>query len=659
MVKEKTLISMMEETRRIDPPEELSKRARIKSVEQYQQMYKESIRNPEKFWEEWAHELHWFKTWDKAAESDFKRAHVRWFVGGKLNASDNCLDRHLLTDRRTKTALIWVGESGETKTYTYEDLHREVCQFSRVLKRLGVRKGDRVAIYLPMIPELPIAMLACARLGAIHSVVFSGFSPDSLCERITDCGAEILITSNVAFNMGKALPLKRQADLALRKCPGVKQVVVVKRLEEPTEMIEGRDLTWDELMTRESEAQESPPEVMDAEDPLFILYTSGSTGKPKGVLHTTAGYLLHCKKSFDWVFDYREEEIFWCTEDLSWIIGHSYGLYGPLAAGATTLLYEGRLNHPKPDRPWEIIDKHRVNIFYTTPAVLRSCMKEKDEWVTRHDLSSLRILGSVGEPINPQTWMWYHTTVGRERCPIVDTWWQTETGAILIAPFPGATPLKPGSATFPFFGVEPAILREDGTECEVNEGGYLVIKRSWPGMMRTVYGHPGRFQEIYLSQFPGMYFTGDGARRDEDGYYWFLGRVDDVIHASGVRLGTAEIESALVSHEAVAEAAVVPFPHPLKGQGIYAFVTLRSGFEKSEETERALKAHVEKKIGPIATPDKIQWVDVLSKTLSGKIARRILRKVAAGDVEDLGDTSALADLSVIKDLIRGRQETFF
>ncbi len=522
---------MMEETRKIDPPEELSNRATIRSVEQYQQMYEESLKNPEEFWGGWAHELHWFKTWDRVTESDFERAHVRWFVGGKLNASDNCLDRHLLTERRTKAALIWVGESGETKTYTYEDLHREVCWFSRGLKHLGVRKGDRVAIYLPMIPELPIAMLACARLGAIHSVVFSGFSPDSLCERISDCGAEILITSNVAFNMGKALPLKRQADVALRKCPGVKHVVVVKRLEEPTEMTEGRDLTWDELMTRESGEEQVAPEVMDAEDPLFILYTSGSTGKPKGVLHTTAGYLLHCKKSFEWVFDYREEEIFWCTEDLSWIIGHSYGLYGPLAAGATTLLYEGRLNHPKPDRPWEIIDKHRVNIFYTTPAVLRSCMKEKDEWVTRHDLSSLRILGSVGEPINPQIWMWYHTTVGRERCPIVDTWWQTETGAILIAPFPGATPLKPGSATFPFFGVEPAILREDGTECEVNEGGYLVINRSWPGMMRTVYGHPGRFREIYLSQFPGTYFTGDGARRDEAGYYWFLGRVDDVIHA--------------------------------------------------------------------------------------------------------------------------------
>jgi acetyl-CoA synthetase len=659
MTRGKTLISMMEETRKIDPPEELSNRATIRSVEQYQQMYEESLKNPEEFWGGWAHELHWFKTWDRVTESDFERAHVRWFVGGKLNASDNCLDRHLLTERRTKAALIWVGESGETKTYTYEDLHREVCRFSRGLKHLGVRKGDRVAIYLPMIPELPIAMLACARLGAIHSVVFSGFSPDSLCERISDCGAEILITSNIGFNMGKALPLKRQADVALRKCPGVKHVVVVKRLEEPTEMTEGRDLTWDELMTRESGEEQVAPEVMDAEDPLFILYTSGSTGKPKGVLHTTAGYLLHCKKSFEWVFDYRDQEIFWCTEDLSWIIGHSYGLYGPLTAGATLLLYEGRLNHPKPDRPWEIIDKHRVNIFYTTPAVLRSCMKERDEWVTRHDVSSLRILGSVGEPIHPHIWMWYYTIVGKERCPIVDTWWQTETGAILIAPFPGATPLKPGSATLPFFGVEPAILREDGTECEVNEGGYLVIKRSWPGMMRTVYGHPGRFQEIYLSQFPGMYFTGDGARRDEDGYYWFLGRVDDVIHSSGVRLGTAEIESALVSHAAVAEAAVVPFPHPLKGQGIYAFVTLRSGFEKSEETERALKAHVEKKIGPIATPDKIQWVDVVSKTLSGKIARRILRKVAAGDVEDLGDTSALADLSVIKDLIRGRQETLF
>jgi acetyl-CoA synthetase len=655
MNRKQTMLSIQEERRKFDPPGELSRRAQIRSIEDYHRMYRKSIEDPAGFWGEYARELDWTKTWDRVCEADFGKAQIKWFLGGKMNAAHNCLDRHLHTRRRTQTAILWEGASGEQRTFTYEELHREVCRFSQVLKRLGVRKGDRVAIYLPMIPELPIAMLACARIGAVHSVVFSGFSPESLSERIRDCGAELLITSNVGLSMGRVVPMKRQADLALKACAGVKRVIVVKRFEEPTEMVEGRDLFWEDQMVHEENVADSPPEAMDAEDPLFILYTSGSTGKPKGVLHTTAGYLLHSKKTFEWVFDYQDGEIFWCTEDIGWIIGHTYTVYGPLCAGASVLMFEGPLTDSRPDRRWEIIDKHRVNIFYTTPAVLRSCMRERDEVVYSHDLSSLRILGSVGEPINPQTWMWFYTVVGKERCPIVDTWWQTETGGILITPLPGATPLKPGSAALPFFGVEPAILREDGTESEVNEGGYLVIRRPWPGMMRTVYGNPGRFRELYFSQFPGLYFTGDGARKDEEGYFWFLGRVDDVIHSSGYRLGTAEIESALVSHEAVAEAAVVGFPDPLKGQGIYAFVTLRSGFEKSEAIKQTLMTHVRRKIGPIATPDKIQLVDVLSKTLSGKIMRRILRKIAAGEVEDLGDTSAVADPSVVKYLIQGRQ----
>lgn len=648
------MVSVLEETRRFGPPQELCKRARIRSMEQYREMHKRSLEDPEGFWGEYAEELEWEKKWDKVLEDDFGRARIKWFVGGRLNVAYNCLDRHLKTGRKDKAAIIWVGEPGERITYSYEQLHGEVCRFANVLRRLGIKKGDRIAIYLPMVPELPIAMLACTRIGAIHSVVFSGFSAESLRERVRGCDARLLITSNYGLCRGRVLPLKKNADEALKGCPNVKNVVVVRRLEEEVDMVKGRDDFWDQLMAQETSAS-FYPEVMDAEDPLFILYTSGSTGKPKPVLHTTGGYVLHAKKSFEWVFDYREEEIFWCTEDMSWIIGHSYAVYGPLCAGATSLMFEGVFNYPTPDRFWEIVEKHKVNIFYTTPAVLRSCMREGEGWVEKHDLSSLRVLGSVGEPISPEAWIWYYRVVGKEKCPIVDTWWQTETGGILITPLPGATPLKPGSAALPFFGAEPAILREDGTECEVNEGGYLVMKRPWPGIMRTVYGYPERFEETYFMQFPGVYFTGDGARKDEDGYFWFLGRVDDVIHSSGYRLGTTEIEAGLVSHEAVAEAAVVPYPHPVKGQGIYAFVTLRSGFEKSEEIKEALISHVREEIGPLATPDKIQIVDVLSKTLSGKIMRRILRKIAGGDIEDLGDTSALANPSVVNDLIKGRQ----
>ena len=655
MVREQSMISMMEETRRFDPPAELNQRARIRSLDQYKEMYRRSLDDPEAFWGDYARELEWFKKWEKVLEGDFETGRIRWFAGGKLNASHNCLDRHLRLGQQDRVALLWEAESGESMAFTYGQLHLEVCRFSNVLKQFGVGKGDRVLIYLPMIPQLAVAVLACSRIGAIHSVVYSGFSTESLRGRILDCGASLVITANYRLHNGHVVPCKKNVDSALSGCPQVKQVIVVRRLQQEVEMTPGRDFFWDERIGQKELPSSCPAEPMDSEDPLFILYTSGSTGRPKGVLHTTAGYLLHSKKSFEWVFDYRDGEVFWCTEDISWIIGQTYTVYGPLSAGATVLMVEGTLNYPGPDRAWKVIDKHQVNLFYTTPTFLRSCMKERNEWVHGHDLKSLRILGSVGEPIHPRVWMWYYTVVGRERCPIVDTWWQTETGAILIAPLPGATPLKPSSATLPFFGVDPAILRDDGSECETNEGGYLVIRRPWPGMMRTVYGKPDQFGQIYFSQFPGLYFTGDGARKDEEGYFWFLGRVDDVIRSSGYRLGTVEVESALLSHEAVAEAAVVPFPHSLKGQGIYAFVTLRSGFEASKEIKDSLVAHVQKKIGPLATPDKIQIVDVLSKTLSGKIMRRVLRKIAAGEIEDLGDTTAMANPSIVKDLIRGRE----
>jgi acetyl-CoA synthetase len=654
MISEKGTGSILEEGRQFDPPEAWRDRTHIMNQTQYQNMYRRSLEDPEGFWAECAQELDWMKKWDKVYEGDFGKARVKWFAGGKLNVAWNCLDRHLRSGLNDRTAILWAGEDGGSRSYTYGQLHQEVCRFANVLRRLGVRKGDRVAIYLPMIPELPVAMLACARVGAIHNVVFVGFSAESLRERVSGCDASLIITSDYARFGGKELAIKRNTDPSLEECHEMKRVVVRSSTRE-VESLKGRDFYWDELMNQKDLPSYCEPEEMDAEDPLFTLYTSGSTGKPKGVLHSTAGYLLHVKKSFEWVFDYHPEDLYWCTEDLSWIIGHSYGLYGPLAAGATLLMIEGSPYYPRPDRLWEMIEKYRVNLFYTTPAVLRFCMRERIEWLQRHDLSSLRLLGSVGEPIGSKAWMWYHTHVGMERCPIVDTWWQTETGGILITPLPGATSLKPGSAGLPFFGVEPAILREDGTECEVNEEGYLVIKRPWPGMMRRVFDAPEKFRETYFVQFPGNYFTGDRARKDEDGYFWFLGRVDDVIHSSGYRLGTVEIENALVSHEAIAEAAIVPFSHPIKGQGIYAFVTLRPGFENSETLKESLLGFVQKKIGSIAVPDKIQMVDVLSKTLSGKIMRRILRKIAAGELQDLGDTSVLANPSVVEELIRGRQ----
>ncbi len=644
------------EVKVFSPPEWIKEMAHINSMEQYREMYKRSLEDPEGFWAEMAEKfLDWYQKWDKVLEWNFEEPKIVWFKNAKLNVSYNCLDRHIKNGRKDQIALIWEGnEPGEDKTYTYEQLYWEVNKFANVLKKYGVKKGDRVSIYLPMIPELAIAMLACARIGAIHSVVFGGFSAESLRDRINDAGAKVLITSDGAFRGKKVIPMKANADAALEEAPSVEHVFVVKRTNTEVAWKEGRDHWWHEEMAKEDVNKECPPEVMDAEDPLFILYTSGSTGKPKGVLHTTGGYLLYAAMTHKYVFDYHDGDIYWCTADIGWITGHSYIVYGPLANGATTVMFEGVPSYPDYSRFWAIVEKWKVNIFYTAPTAIRACMKEGDEWVNKHDLSSLRVLGTVGEPINPEAWMWYYRVVGKERCPIVDTWWQTETGGILITPLPGATPLKPGSATLPFFGVEPALLDSNGKEIEGPGEGALVMKRPWPGMMRTVYGHHQRFKETYFAMYPGYYFTGDGARRDEDGYYWITGRIDDVINVSGHRLGTAEIESALVSHPAVAEAAVVGYPHEIKGQGIYAYVILKTGYTPSEELAKELKQHVRKEIGPIATPDKIQFVDGLPKTRSGKIMRRILRKIAEGKPDQIGDTTTLADPSVVQKIIDGR-----
>ena len=655
MEEAKAITSIMDEKRVFPPPAELSKEAYIKSMAEYQEIYQRSIDDPEGFWAEMAEQLDWYQKWDKVLVADFKEGKHEWFVGGKLNVSYNCLDRHLKTWRKNKAALVWEGDIGDTKTLTYQELHYHVGKFANVLKKHGVKKGDRVTIYLPMILELPIAMLACARIGAIHSVVFGGFSAEALRDRILDCGSTVLICADGYYRSGKTIKSKDNADAALKSCPDVKNVIIVRRAGNEVNMVAGRDYWWHEEVNAPDINAVCEPAVLDAEDPLFILYTSGSTGKPKGVLHTQAGYLLYCYQTLKWIFDVKEEDTYWCTADIGWVTGHSYIMYGPLALGTTSLVFEGVPNYPRPDRFWEIVEKYQVNIFYTAPTAIRAIMREGDEWPNKHDLSSLRILGTVGEPINPEAWMWYYNVIGKGRCPIVDTWWQTETGGILITPLPGATPIKPGSATIPFPGVLPAILREDGSEVNVNEGGYLVIKRPWPGLMRRVYGDPQRFKETYFVRFPGVYTTGDGARIDEDGYYWLMGRIDDVINVSGHRIGTAEVESALVSHEKVAEAAVVGMPHEVKGQGIYAFVTLKVGVAKDEALIKELAAHVRKEIGPIATPDKIQFADGLPKTRSGKIMRRILTKIAAGSVEELGDTSTLADPSVVTILVRDRQ----
>ncbi len=652
-MKEKKVLSVTEDEQVFEPSDSVKMKAFIKNLDEYRNLYERSINDPEKFWGELADQLNWYKKWDKVCQWDFKKPEIKWFAGGKLNASYNCLDRHLNSWRSNKVALIWQGEPlDENRVFTYQQLHYHVCKFANVLKKYGVKKGDRVSIYLPMIPELPIAMLACARIGAIHSVVFGGFSAEALRDRINDCGSKILITADGYYRSGRIVQNKVSANEALKECPEVERVIVVKRLGIDVPFEKQRDVWWHEEMAKEDIKLSCEPVAMDAEDTLFILYTSGSTGKPKGVIHTTGGYLLFVYQTLKWVFDIKDEDVFFCTADIGWVTGHSYVVYGPLALGATSLMFEGVPTYPNPDRFWEIVERYKVSVFYTAPTAIRALMREGEQWVKRRGISSLRILGSVGEPINPEAWRWYHKHVGQERCPIMDTWWQTETGGFLISPFP-ITPLKPGSATFPFPGVLPKILREDGSECDLEEGGSLVITKPWPGMLRGFWNDPDRkrFKETYFTIFPGNYFTGDGAKKDEDRYFWLMGRIDDVINVSGHRIGTAEVESALVSHSSVAEAAVIGIPHDVKGQGIYAFVTLKSGIKGTEELRKELLAHVRKVIGPIATPDKLQFADALPKTRSGKIMRRILRKIAEGRIEELGDTSTLTDPGVVIQLV--------
>jgi acetyl-CoA synthetase len=646
--------SHMSEKFIFDVPAETAKTAKVNN-ETYLKMYEESIKNPSAFWGEHGLRLDWIKPYSKVKNTLFSRddVSIKWYEDGTLNASVNCIDRHL-EKRGQQTAIIWEGDEPDQQSHiSYQDLYEQVCKFANILKRRGVKKGDRVTIYMPMIPEATYAMLACARIGAVHSVVFGGFSPDALAGRILDCESTCVITADEGIRGGKKIPLKDNTDKALEKCPEVSTTVVVRRTGGDINMLEGRDV-WHHEMAEQVEA-DCPPEEMSAEDPLFILYTSGSTGKPKGVLHTTGGYMVYAAMTHEYVFDYRDGEIYWCTADVGWVTGHSYIVYGPLANGATTLMFEGVPNYPDNSRFWQVCDKHNVNIFYTAPTALRALMREGDAPVKATSRKSLRILGSVGEPINPEAWLWYYHTVGDERCPIVDTWWQTETGGILISPLPGATALKPGSATRPFFGIQPTLVDTDGNPLVGANSGNLCISDSWPGQMRSVYGDHKRFIETYFIQYPGHYFTGDGCRRDEDGYYWITGRVDDVLNISGHRLGTAEVESALVAHSKVAEAAVVGYPHDIKGQGIYCYVTLNAGEAGSDALRAELVKWVRAEIGPIASPDLIQFSPNLPKTRSGKIMRRILRKIAEDDFSNLGDTSTLADPSVVTDLIDNRQ----
>ncbi|MFN0042006.1 MAG: acetate--CoA ligase [Alphaproteobacteria bacterium] len=619
----------------------------------YARMYERSIADPEGFWREHGKRVAWIKPYTQIKDVDFHgKVSIRWYHDGTLNASANCLDRHLLK-RGNQTAIIWEGDDpAESKRISYRELHAEVCKFANVLKARGAKRGDRVTIYMPMIPEAAVAMLACARIGAVHSVVFGGFSPDALSGRIRDCDSNIIVTADEGLRGGRKVPLKANTDEALKSCPTVAACIVVKRTGGEIDWVEGRDVWYHEEMAKAS--AECPPEEMGAEDPLFILYTSGSTGKPKGVLHSTGGYMVYVSLTHQYVFDYHDGDVYWCTADVGWVTGHSYILYGPLANGAVTLMFEGVPNYPDSSRFWQVVDKHKVNIFYTAPTAIRALMRDGEGPVKKTSRASLRLLGSVGEPINPEAWLWYHRVVGDGRCPVVDTWWQTETGGILISPLPGATPLKPGSATRPLFGIRPAIMDGDGKVLEGACSGNLVLLDSWPGQMRTVFRDHERFVQTYFSTYKGTYFTGDGCRRDEDGYYWITGRVDDVINVAGHRLGTAEIESALVAHATVAEAAVVGFPHDIKGQGIYAYVTLVSGEHPNEDLRKALVQWVRKEIGPIATPDFIQWAPGLPKTRSGKIMRRILRKIAANEHGELGDTSTLADPGVVNDLVNNR-----
>ena len=651
----------------VQPPLAASENAHLKNMEEYQTMYQKSIDDPEGFWAEVADEFHWYSKWETVLGYNYDRREgpisVEWFKGAKTNVCHNCVDRHL-ESRADKTAIIWEGnEPGEDATISYRQLHEQVSRFANVLKGRGVKKGDRVSIYMPMVPEAAVAMLACARIGAVHSVVFGGFSAEALADRIVDSECKTLITANGTFRGAKAIPMKPNADQAMasaseRMGEPVETCIVVRRVDEDSgiacDMKNGRDLWWDEAMNDVS--TDCPCEEMDAEDPLFVLYTSGSTGQPKGVLHTSGGYMVYTATTHKYTFDYQEEDIYFCAADIGWITGHSYIVYGPLANGATTTMFESIPTYPNPDRYWQVIEKWKVNQFYTAPTAIRAIAAAGEEWPSKYDMPSLRVLGSVGEPINPEAWRWYHRNAGKERCPIVDTWWQTETGGILITPLPLATPLKPGSATFPFFGVKPVILEPQTGEVIEGNGvsGVLAMEAPWPGQMRTVYGDHKRFEETYFDQYKGYYFTGDGCRRDEDGYYWITGRVDDVINVSGHRMGTAEVESALVAHDKVAEAAVVGFPHEVKGEGIYAYVTLNADIEYTEELRGELKQQVRSVIGPIATPDLIHWAPALPKTRSGKIMRRILRKIATDETDQIGDVSTLADPSVVESLIANR-----
>ncbi len=643
--------SVQKEGRSFSPDAAFAARAHVRSPDEYETLWRRAAEDPDGFWGEVAGELVWSKPWTKVRDGGFP--YVKWFTGGELNVTESCLDRHLATWRRNKAAIEWVGEPGDRRTLTYHELHREVCRAANALRELGVEKGDRVGIYMPMIPELAIALLACARIGATHSVVFGGFSSEALADRLNDAGAVAVITADGGWRRGKLLPLKPAVDAALTKAPTVKNVIVVRRTGQEITFHEGRDHWWSDLVGRQG--ADCPAVPVDAEHPLFILYTSGTTGKPKGVVHSTGGYLAHVAWSTKLVFDLRDEDTYFCTADVGWVTGHSYVVYGPLANGATSVMYEGAPDTPEPDRFWRIIDQLGVTIFYTAPTAIRAFMRWGVEWPERHSLASLRLLGTVGEPINPEAWMWYREVIGKDRCPIVDTWWQTETGGILIAPLPGAVPTKPGSCTQPLPGIHAEVVKADGTPCAANEGGLLVLRQPWPGMLRGIWGNPERYEKGYYSEIPGNYFTGDGARRDQDGYFWVMGRVDDVINVAGHRLGTAEVESALVAHPKVAEAAVVGRPDEMKGQALVAFVTLRGGRAPSAGDERELAAHVVKEIGAIARPDEIRFTDALPKTRSGKIMRRLLKEIAAKGHAS-GDTTTLEDLGVLQRLSRGPSE---